>query len=159
MIARAPGYRSRTAGLIRTVQLTPELLRLALETERDPDMARHSENVEYLARQQESFAHLDGGLLVGASGVVLLHFGRAAGWMLVTRMAERRHLAAMTRFARMKFDGYQKDPAYRRIEIDIRADRPWRESFAARLGMTEALGPARARDPDGRDYWLYARIA
>lgn len=157
MIARQSDYHPRTAGLIRTVRLTPELLRLAIETERDGTLS--TVNVEYLVRQPESYAHLDGGLLVGASGVTLLHHGRALGWMLVTRLAGRRHLAAMTRFGAAVFDRLQRDPAWRRIEIDVRADRPWRESFAARLGMTEALGPARARDPQGNDYWLYARVA
>jgi len=105
-----------------------------------------------------SFGLMDGGALICACGVFLAHFGKAQGWMMVTPLATRRHMAFATRRAEEHFARWQQNPAFRRIEVHIRADQPWRENFARRLGMTEGFGPLKAWDPKGRDYWIYARV-
>lgn len=144
----------------RAVPLTPELLTLAAISERDAsEMFGMVPQVLAAALQRDmGYAFLDGGLLVGALGVLPIFRGRGVGWMMVSGLARPRHLAFMTRHARALFDRLAEREAYRRIEIQVRADRPWRESFAARLGMNEALGPMRCWDLQGRDYWQYARV-
>ena len=135
----------------RLVHLTPELFSMVMQ---DKSV------LPFALVPGRSFAVLEGGTLACALGIFPVHFGRWHGWLIKTPMATRRHMAYASRQARLHFDRWQReDPSCRRIEIQIRADQPWRESFAKALGMTEALGPMRAWDIEGRDYWLYARIA
>ncbi len=144
----------------QSVSLTPELLALAVSMQDDPAFAHQSD--EMLARvciPGLAFATLDGGTLIAALGIIPVWPGRALGWMFPTPIADKRQLTFTTRLARGHFDRWQRDPAFRRIEIMIRDDRPWRESFANALGMTECFGPMRAFDTAGRDYWMYARVA
>jgi hypothetical protein len=143
----------------RMVPLTESAFRMVAAmqpgAQQNWDIAWRMANVK-----DHAFAVLDGGDIICAWGAFPIHFGRAHGWLLRTPFARPRHMAFTTRKGRECFDWWQEtDPVYRRIEIQIAADQPWRESFAKRLGMTEAFGPMQAWDAQGRDHWQYARIA
>lgn len=154
LVPRAP----RPVAALRFVDLTPELLTLAAASEIEPRPLT-PEIVRAAMAPGLAFAAFDNGMVISAGGIAPLWHGMAQGWLMVTTFATVRHMAAVTRFARQRFDEWNAMPAYRRIEMQVRADRPWRQSFAARLGMTECWGPMRAWDAQGRDYYLYARVA
>ena len=161
-LSSAKGRRVRAAPHL--VPLTRALLDQVAQLGTDPLAAEIAERAgesyaRHVLQPGLCFAALDGGYLLGAGGLVPLWHGRAEAWMQVTHLAERRHLAWATRAIAEFFAKRQRDPAFARIEIYIRADAPWRESFAGALGVTEAHGPMRRWDVLGRDYFLYARVA
>ena len=144
----------------RYVPLTPELLTLAVALERDPLTAVMTEGSAFAARvllPGLAYAMLDGGELVGCGGLTPLWHGRAEAWLLVSRLAGRRQIAAGIRHAAQWFAARQRDPAFRRIEMYVRRSAPWRATFAAALGMS-LEGALSVWAPDGEDYCLYARI-
>lgn len=142
----------------RYVPLTEDLLRIVTACQSIPTAPTEAQMASVLARDH-SFAIIDGGELVCALGVVLIHPGRAHGWLLKTPLARPRQMAYSVRRAREHFDRWQaEDPDYRRIEMTIKVGEPWRESFAWRLGMT-CEGLMRCYDAQGCDHWLYARVA
>ena len=147
-------------GHVRFVPLTRELLNLAVDLERDPLTAEMAEGDGFAARclvTSLSFAMLDGGILVGAGGLSPQWYGRAEGWWLVSTHASRRHLAIAARYARAFLDKRQRDPMFRRIEIMVRADVPWCDSFAASMDFVFE-GDAQSYDASGRDYRRFSRI-
>lgn len=144
----------------RMVPLTTDLLHLSLQMSDDPaiKLLRDNERAHdiYLTPGL-SYAVISGGMMLATLGIIPIRHGLAMGWMLPS--ADKRGMAFVTRCAIACLDAWQRDPRFRRIEIHVRADQPWRESFARRLDMTEGWGPLRAWDELGRDYWLYARVA
>lgn len=144
----------------RLVPLDPLLLSLAVAQERDCVTAAFAAAPGYVAQALSgpAFALLDGGDLIGAGGLVPHWRGRAEGWWLTGQCARPRHLVRAVRLAREFLDASQCDPAFRRIEIFIRAGEPWASSFARALGFT-CEGRLQAWDPAGRDMVLFARIA
>lgn len=145
----------------RLVPLTPELLAFAVALERDPLAAEMAEGESFARRAllpTLSFAMIRGGYVLGAGGLVPQWPGRAEAWLLVSRHARPRDIAHGTRQARVFFDKRQRQPAFRRIEAFIRADRVWNRSFADALGFVHE-GRLIAWAPDGADYDLYARVA
>ena len=142
----------------RTVPLTPELLQMAIGMQGDMEMVGLAEQMRVIIPGL-TFATIEGGELISALGIMPVHYGKAMGWMFPSPIATRRQLVYTVREARRHFDIWQQDPCFRRIEVYIRDDRPWRESFARALGMNECFGPMRHFDTAGRSYWVYARIA
>ncbi|HEY2068280.1 MAG TPA: hypothetical protein VGG48_01900 [Rhizomicrobium sp.] len=145
----------------RLVPLDDTLLRIAIALERDQLAARFTNLYERraLLAPDRSFAFVDGGELLGAGGLVPVWPGRAEGWLLVSRLARPRQVVAGVRAARAWLDRKLRDPDYARIEFYIRADAPWRESFARALGCAEQGAKLRRWGLDGADYVLHARIS
>lgn len=145
---------------LRTIPLTADLLVQAAEMS-DGQMSSllAAETFARILTPGLSFAVLDGEQLVSVWGIVPIWHGLAQGWQVFTPLARPRHKAGTTRIVRARFDQWNVMPAYRRIEIHVRADQPWRASFAHRLGMTEEPALMRCWDAQGRDYFLYARVA
>lgn len=154
--------KPRPQRAFRVVPLTADLFSLALAGASDPFVTEQGSQPGVLAnvlRPNLSFAILDGGSLVCALGIFPVVFGRAQGWMIKTPLATRAGLAYTVRQTRAHFDRWITQPAFCRIEMHIRDGQPWRDSFAARLGMNEGPYLMRKWDNLGRDYWLYARVA
>ncbi|HEV2186382.1 MAG TPA: hypothetical protein VGR70_04200 [Stellaceae bacterium] len=149
---------ARQAPLI--VPLHPELHRLAVLEERDALLAERSEGPAAEARHcnRWGYALLGRGHVLAAGGLVPLWAGRAEAWLLVSRYASPRDLVPALRHARDVLDKRQRDPFFRRIEINVRWEAPWRESFVSALGF-ELEAIMDSWGPDGADYGLYARIA
>lgn len=145
----------------RVVDLTPAALAAMADMQTDPSLigTRDPEMQARACIQGLSFATVDDDMLISALGVLPIWPGRALGWMFTAPNATRRQLVYTVRQARLRFDMWSTIPQLRRIEIMIRADQPWRESFARALGMNEAFGPMKAFDSLGRDYFMYARVA
>lgn len=146
----------------RFVSLTPELLFVALTLAADPHsrripqvLPRYADSV--LAPGAIAYATIDGGYLLAAGGVIPLWPGLYEGWAIVTSLANRRHLVDLTRQTRVFFDTLMESGQARRLQLYIAAAAPWRESFAAGLGLTEAHGPLEAWGIDGEPYYLHAR--
>lgn len=144
----------------RLVPLDPVLLGIAVAQERDSVTAAFAAAPGYAAQALSgpAFALLDGGAVIGAGGLVPHWRGRAEGWWLTGQCARPRHLVHAARLARAFLDDRQRDPAFRRIEIFIRAGEPWASSFARALGFT-CEGRLQAWDPAGRDMCIFARVA
>lgn len=146
----------------RKVPLTADLLAMAAACATDPyhgEMASRPAIAQNMLQPGLSYAFMEGGLLLGVCGLIPTKPGSCGGWLLITVHARLRHLAHITREIDAFFTLKQRDPMLARIEFHIRADAPWRESFAKRLGMTEGFGPMKKWDPRGLDYWQYARVA
>lgn len=141
---------------LRSVNLTGDILAMAIQMAGNTGLTDAA--FARVLVPGLSFAVLDGGALVAVWGIVPNWHGLAQGWQVFTPLARPRHKARITRIVRRLFDEWNTMPAYRRIEIHIRADQPWREGFAARLGMTEEPALMRCWDAQGRDYYLYARV-
>lgn len=144
----------------RLVKLDPLLLALAVDAERDSLTAEMAsrEDFAYRAFSGPAFACLDGGELVGAGGLVPHWHGRAEGWWLTGQCARPRQLVNASRLARDFLDRRQRDPAFRRIEIYVRAQERWADSFAHALGFKRGR-LLHAWDPVARSYWMFERIA
>jgi RimJ/RimL family protein N-acetyltransferase len=146
--------------VVRFVPLDETLLRLAL-AEGAPDLAPPAAVTDehlrvYLAGNALGEAMLGDGRVLGAAGLVPIHAGRAHAWLILSRhIAPRQRLAALDRTRAGLDRGHAR--GWRRIEMQVRADHPWADRFAARLGFAfEAV--LRAWDELGRDYRQYVRV-
>ena len=146
----------------RIVTLDRFLLDRLVETERDPLTAEMAEGEGFAQRTlcdpRFSFAMIDGGDAVMGAGLVPYWAGRAEGWCLISKAARPRHIVAAARAVKIFLDKRQRDPAFRRVEIFVRAHERWSESFALAMGFREE-GFHRAWDAAGRDYRCFARVA
>ena len=145
----------------RFVRLTPELLDLVLLANRKLDMEGMGDTQAfraYVLRQRVAIGIVDGGYVIGAGGLVQHWHGRVEGWWVMTRFATRRHLTQCTRHSTKIMDDLQTDPAYRRIEMTVRARHSWRHSFAESMGFKREATLS-AWGPEGEDWEMYARIA
>lgn len=144
----------------RLVKLDQLLLAIAVEQERDAVTAEYACRDAFAAQALSgpSFALIDGGELVGAGGLVPHWPGRAEGWWLTSKWARPRQLVRAVHLAREFLDRCQRDPAFRRIEMFVRAEAHWAFSFVEALGF-HLEGVLKAWDPIGRDMLLCARIA
>jgi hypothetical protein len=151
MLALAPNH---------IVPLTPGLHKLAVEAERDPLLAERSDNAAAEARHcnQWGFALIGRGQVLACAGLVPIWAGRAEAWLMVSREATNADLVPAMRHGRTVLDKRQRDPFFRRIEIHVRWDAPWRRSFTRALGFTlDAC--LKAWGPGGIDFGLYSRVA
>lgn len=144
----------------RIVPLYPELHRFAVLEERDPLLAERNEGeaAELRHCNQWGYALIGRGRVLAAGGLVPLWAGRAEAWLMVSRFATPRDLVPALRHAKSVMDKRQRDPFFARIEIHVRWDAPWRESFAAALGFT-LEAHLRCWGPGQTDFGLYSRIA
>jgi hypothetical protein len=92
-----------------------------------------------------------------AAGVIQHWPGRAEAWMLCGAAASRAELVLACRHIRAVLDYLQRDPEWRRVEMCVLAEAPWRPSFARALGF-RCEGVLAAWDPLGRDHVMYARV-
>lgn len=147
---------------MKLVELTPELLAFAIAGERDAMTRLVAQRGGFLrvafTPGWRGHALLEGGVVMVAAGIVLHWAGRAEAWLFAHREARRRHLVTATRAAARLLARWQRHPDYRRIEMHVRMDAPWRRTFCRHLGM-RLEGVLEAWDPLGRDYGVYARIA
>ena len=146
---------------MRLVKLDALLLEIAIEAERDPVTAARAADEHYktqaLTPPASAYAVLDRDVLVAAGGFLIHWKGRAEAWSLISRHARPRQLVKAVRMARIVIDECQRDGAFRRVEMLVRAECPWALSFAQALGFA-AEGRLHAWDPLGRDMLLFARI-
>ena len=105
-----------------------------------------------------AYALLEGGFPVLGMGLTQHWHGLAEAWALITTDARPRHLVQAARHAAVFMRQRQRDPAFRRIEMFVRAGECWSESFARALGFA-AEGFLPRRDPLGRDYRIFGRLA
>jgi len=129
----------RASGLMRVLGTDGGALRMALDP---PNIAR---------------ALIGRGRVLAVGGIIRHWPGRGEAWLLKSVAATRRDLVLTCRAMQGILAEVQREPEWRRIEMQVLASEPWRQSFAATLGFT-AEGLMRAWDPDGRDFWLYARV-
>lgn len=146
----------------RIVPLTPELLDWAILEEVDPATQRLAETpgwaAMFTAPGTWGEAMLGRGRVLAAGGLVPLWPGRGLGWLMLSPFAgQRDRHQALTRARTMMCEA-QRLPAWRRIEMYVRADEPWCDRFGRLMGMT-CEGTMRRFDPLGRDYLLFARVA
>jgi hypothetical protein len=148
----------------RFVPLTAELLDWALAEGAAVDelLRGMGANARVLRAAMEppnrAEALLGRGRVLAAAGMILHWPGRAEAWMMVSPFAARRDLVRVVRRCARAIERAQADPVFRRIEMNVLASAPWRHSFAAALGF-RLEGVARAWDPLGRDFCVYARVA
>jgi hypothetical protein len=147
---------------MRIVPLDRLLLDFAIEGERDTMAARVVVTDEQRNALLNEHAHalLSRGLVVMAAGLILWWPGRAEGWVFVHREARPREIVYGCHAVRRWLDRIQEeDPLkYRRIEIAVRRDAPWRETFTGMLGF-KLEGILEAFDTEGRDACVYRRLA
>lgn len=145
----------------RLIPMDRFLLDRLVAEERDPLTAEFCASEPFarrvLALPGLAFALLDGADLVAGAGLVPMWHGRAEAWQLTSRHARPRQLVAAARIARTVLDKRQCDPAFRRIEIYVRAGAQWCASFIAALGF-EREGLLKRWDAAGRDMWICARV-
>lgn len=141
--------------------LTRDLLDLAVADMRDSRMQALAgcEAFAALALAPGGFARalVGPGAVLAAAGVIPHWAGRGEAWMIVTRAARARDIVFAIRAARAGLGALQKSDLWRRIEIYIRADAPWRLSFAEALEF-RMDATLRAWGPDGGDFCLFSRI-
>lgn len=139
------------------------LLAALVENERDPLTAEMATGTGFADRAMiaasrgHAFALLDGGFPVVGMGLMHHWAGLAEGWALISRHARKRHIVEAVRAAAPFLDKRQRDPAFARIEMFCRADRPWVMSFAKALGFG-CEGLLARRDPAGRDQVIFGRV-
>ena len=104
-----------------------------------------------------SFAMYDGLGLSGIGGVIPVWRGRAVGWVVVDRCADRHGWLWATRRVREYLDSVQAAGIYRRIETAVCEDFTQGHRWARLLGFVKE-GTMKAYTPDGLDYALYARV-
>jgi hypothetical protein len=145
---------------LRVVPLTRELDRQLFEREQWtlPEGAEPAVNDPAARRCNDfAFALLRGDAVLAEGGLIPLWPGRAEAWLLVGRDTSRRDLVPALRHARTIIEGCQRNPDFRRVEIHIRWEMPWRDSFARALGMS-LEAQLRAASPTGGDMAIYARV-
>ena len=145
----------------RFVPLTPELLAWAWLDHPDPAMARAAtpQVMEALTRPPAwGEALLDQGRVMVAAGLVPHWPGRAEAWATVSRFAGRRHQVMAWRRCLAAIETAQRNPDFRRIEMNVQHSAPWRRRFADLLGF-DLEGRMRKWHPSGQDFCLYARVA
>lgn len=147
--------------MTRFVPLTRELLAGALLEERDPLAMRQAQYPfwwdQFLAEGSVGGALIGGGRVLAAAGLIPQVPGRALAWLMLSPAADRRARVTALRHVGSVMDACQGDPAFRRIEMFVRAAEPWCGSFGRILGF-EREGLLRAWDELGRDYVLFARV-
>lgn len=100
---------------------------------------------------------IEGGLVLGAGGVIPLWPGRAGAWMIAGADSKPHHLLLALRWLRGFLDELQHDTAYRRIECTVKDGFAPGMRWAAMLGFArEGLMPGYA--PDGSAHHLFARM-
>lgn len=144
----------------RVVPLDRTLLEQGIALAADQDFIGICRGDDFagLVLASPAIAVLEGGQLLGIGGFAILWPGMAEGWMLPSIFATRRHLTRVTREMRVWLDSLQQDPAFRRVEIRVKASAAWRETWTRAMGfggghLLEAWGP------DGSDHFLHARVA
>lgn len=147
------------------VPLTAPLLAIALAAiDRDAgavetvDVATFTRVVLRPWPEAVGYALLEGGYVLAAGGLFRHWPGLADAWLLVTRFARPRHLVSATRICRIALDRVAGDPAWRRIDMRVRADARWSHSFARALGFTRPPLLLEAWGPEGADYLLFTRL-
>lgn len=147
--------------MMRIVPLDRHLLSRLVESERDPLSAEMACGPLFADRAMLdasfglAFALIDGAEVPVGGGLRTHWHGRAEGWWMISHTARRRHLVAAARFSRAFMDRRQRDPAFRRIEVNVRSG--WPDGFALSMGF-HVEGTHRAWDPLGRDYRSFARV-
>lgn len=148
--------------MMRFVPLTEELLAGALLEEPDglaQEMAREAAwHTRLLPPNGIGYAMIGGGRVLAAGGVTRLWDDRWEAWLILSPHATRRERVVALRRVQLSLDTLQALPGFRRIEMYVRADRPWAERFGDLLRFRPE-GLMRGFDPWGRDYRLYARVA
>jgi len=155
------GRSARARPEARLVPLTRPILDIAVELERDPltsEMATGEPFADRALHGGPSWACLCDGDLIGAGGLICHWPGRAEAWLLVSRNARPREIAAGLALARDTIDKRQRDPTFRRIEAFVRDDALWRVAFMEALGFHHEAGPLIAWGPDATDFHLYVRF-
>lgn len=118
-----------------------------------------ADQVMIAASEGNAFAMIDGAYAVAGAWMSLRWHGCAIARALISRNARKRHVVKMAEFARAHLDRRQRDPAFRRVEVEILEAPGWcATAFATAMGFTE-LSHLEAYDPAGRNYWLAARVA
>ena len=144
------------------VALDDTLLKLALTLERDAMTAQMSNLYDaspLLLQPGLSVAFVEDGYLLGAGGLAPVWNGLAEAWLLISILARPRHIVAGLRAAKRWLDAKQRDPAFTRVQLYVRADAPWRQSFVAALGVERDGALLKRWGRDGADYCLHARFA
>lgn len=149
------------------VELTPILLDKLLEDPAPKGLREEAGRAIFRERALLQLEHvpfpmawilLDGDTPLAGFGTILHWPGRAEGWMVLARLANRRARVAAARAAAAKMDELQRRPAFRRIEMWVDASVPWAASFSRALGM-HCEARAQAWGLAGEDHMLYARIS
>lgn len=151
--------------MMRIVPLDRHLLSRLVEAERDPLTSEISSGGYFIDRAMWAashglaFAMIDGAEVPVGGGLMPAGPGRASaeGWWLIAGCARKRHLVRAARASLKFLNLRQRDPAYRRIEIFVRAAEAWSESFARTMGF-ELEGLHKSWDVLGRDYRCFARV-
>jgi hypothetical protein len=154
--------RKITMSAARFVPLTEELLLWAIAEEPDPLTKWMADRTPGWARQftqptSIGIALIGDGLVLAAAGIIPQWPGRAHAWLMLSPRAKWKHKRQALRRLTKAMKAAEKHPEWRRIEMFVRADEPWCDRFAAFLGM-QFEGLARAWDPLGRDYKMFARV-
>jgi hypothetical protein len=146
---------------VRFVRLTADLLAWALLDDPDPSVRAIADMTGLLRRIAEPPAFgealLDQGRVMMAAAIVPHWPGRVEVWSTISRFADYRHRAVAWRRCQAALDAAAQTAEARRMEMTVRADAPWRDTFAHLLGF-QLEGVMRAWHPNGSDYCLYARI-
>lgn len=107
---------------------------------------------ESLAASPWSFAAIDGDEVLGCAGVYEVWEGRALAWALIGKTSGR-HFKAIHRAVA----GFLAQAKWRRIEMVVDAQFDAGIRWARLLGMKQE-GLMRAYGPDGKDYYLFAKV-
>jgi hypothetical protein len=139
------------------------LLRAAVLEEADPLTRELAADPAFLAQflthPQYCGALLGDGRVLAAGGLLPRWHGMAEAWMMLSPRADMPARIVALRTLRELMDQYQKLPAFKRIEMASRVGDPWDGIKFARLMGMQCEGLMRCRDPMGRDYRMFARVA
>jgi hypothetical protein len=139
------------------------LLRAAVLEEADPLTAELAADPAFLAQflvhPQHAGALVGHGRVLAAGGLIPRWHGMAEAWLMISPRAEMPVRVHTLRTVRKLMDEYQRLPAFRRIEMSSRVGDAWDGVKFARLMRMQCEGLMRCRDPLGRDYRVFARIA
>jgi hypothetical protein len=148
---------------MRIVKLDHFLLQRLIDEERDGIAAEMTRELGVPSQMMVAssyglaYALIDGSEVPIGGALLPRFYGHAEACCFITRMARARHIVVASRWARAFLDKRQRDPQFRRVQMYIRANEPWSQSFPRSLGF-ECEGLHAAWDAAGRDYWCYARI-
>lgn len=146
----------------RIVPLTPELFGWAVLEETDPVTQELAQQpgwaASFVGPGTIGEAMLGDGRVLAAGGLVPMWPGRGMAWLMLSPFAGRRDRAIALTRAQTQMKAAQQHAAWRRIEMYVRADAPWRDTFGDLMDM-QCEGLMRGFDPFGRDYLLFARVA